>query len=124
MAEVAPRESIMSLTTGTPEKRKTRRDTEMELDALEEESLSCLKWPENAETVEEPGCLWRSESVSDTEKHVEMEDCERGRLHNENEEKPNLKRRQNSLDASVLDGEGSLKKLKISPESQDEQVTA
>ena len=127
MADVSPKESIMSLIATTPEKRQIRKDTKQELDTLEEEeSLSCLKWPENAETVEDTGYLRCLESASSTGKRSDMEitngDSETERLYGQSEEKPNLKRRQNSLDKRIADGEGSFKKLKISGESQDAQT--
>ena len=127
MADVSPKESIMSLITTTPDKRQIRKDTKQELDTLEEEeSLSCLKWPENAESVEDAGCLRCLESVSSMDKKSEMEitnvDCQTERLSGQSEEKPNLKRRQNSLDKRIADGEGSFKKMKISGEPQDEQA--
>lgn len=114
MAEVSPRESIMSLTTTSPEKRKRAKKLEVETDILEEESLSCLKLPE---TVEETEYHWTLQSTDKTEKHEEMEmttgDLKR-HGDSSNDEKPNLKRRQNSLDESIVEGDTSLKKLKIS----------
>ena len=123
MAEVSSTESIMSLTTTTPEKRKRAKKLEKETNILEEESLSCLKLPE---TVEETEYHWTSESTDKTEKHEEMEmtagDLKRHYGDSSNEEKPNLKRRQNSLDESIVEGDTSLKKLKISSESKEEDV--
>lgn len=123
MADVSPRESIMSLTTTSPEKRKRAKKLELETEALEEESLSCLKLPE---TVEETEYHWALESADKTEKHEEMEmttgDLKRHYGDSSNEEKPNLKRRQNSLDESIVEGDASLKKLKISSESKEEDL--
>ena len=124
MAEVAPRESITSLTTTTPEKRKACKKTILEMESLEEEeSLSCLKWPANAVMAKENEYLRCLESASNLAMERITEDCETQRLCNENEEKPNFKRRQNSLDGNIVDGERSLKKLKISSEPQSEKVT-
>ena len=116
----------MSLTTTTPEKRKNRKDRKIEIELLEEESLRCYKWPENVETVEETEYHWSLETVTNTDIQVEMEkdteDLETERQYGENEEKPNLKRRKISLDESIVDGEGSLKKLKIRSGSQDQEI--
>lgn len=113
----------MSLTTTSPEKRKRAKKLELETEALEEESLSCLKLPE---TVEETEYHWALESADKTEKHEEMEmttgDLKRHYGDSSNEEKPNLKRRQNSLDESIVEGDASLKKLKISSESKEEDL--
>ena len=123
MADVSPRESIMSLTTTSPEKRKRAKKLELETEALEEESLSCLKLPE---TVEETEYHWALESADKTEKHEKMEmatgDLKRHYGDSSNEEKPNLKRRPNSLDESIVEGDASLKKLKISSESKEEDL--
>lgn len=132
MAEVSQKESIMSLITATPEKRERnkRKDRKRGMDFLdeEEESMICLKLPENVERVEQTDYLRYLESGSNEDGKSEMEITTEAneKRYGENEEKrPNLKRRQTSvpsLDKSIIEGEGSMKKLRINSEPRDEQA--
>ena len=127
MAEVAPRESIMSLVTETSEQRRVLKRTNIAVEPVIEDSVSCFNCSGNVEIVEDPtegksNTLWCSQPVNNAEKQAQKR---MGRQSDEsNEEKPNLKRRNNSLEESLVEGEGSLKKMKISAELQDGRVTA
>jgi len=111
MAEVAPRESIMSLVTEKSEKRRVLRSARISVEPVMED-FSCRG---NVGTVEgttqgKRNTIWCSQHVNNADRHA-------GRQSEEtNEEKPNLKRRNNSLEESLIEGEGSLKKMKITAE--------
>lgn len=112
MADVAPRESIMSLVTEKSEQRRVLRSARISIEPLMEDSESCFSCSGNMWTVEDTtedkrNARWCSQLVKNAEKHV-------GRQSDKsNEEKLNLKRRTNSLEESLIEGEGSLKKMKI-----------
>ena len=129
MAEVCPKESIMSLITAKPEKRKTRkRAKRVEMGSLEEEeSITCLKLPRNSVEMDEENEYFRcleSSNSQDTKSETEItteEDESAIRAADEGEEKPNLKRRKESLHKGLVDGDRFLKKLKISSNAKDEE---
>ena len=90
-----------------------------------EESFSCLKYSGNDGTVEvtiQGETDWCLELVDNVEKQVERVTSVGRQNGEKNEEKPNLKRRNNSLEESIVEGEGSLKKMKISAEPRDGEV--
>lgn len=111
MADVAPRESIMSLVTGKSEQRRVLRRASISVQPVMGD-YSCSG---NVGTVESTtqgkrNTVWSSQLGNNAEKHA-------GRQSDEsNEEKPNLKRRNNSVEESLIEGEGSLKKMKITAE--------
>lgn len=127
MAEVAPRESIMSLVTETSEQRRVLKSASIAVEPVVEDSVSCFNCTGNVETVEDTtqgkrNTLWCPQLVNSADKQAQKSV---GRQSDEsNEEKPNLKRRNNSLEESLVEGEGSLKKMKITAELQDGRVTA
>lgn len=127
MAEVAPRESIMSLVTETSEQRRVLKSASIAVEPVVEDSVSCFNCTGNVETVEDTtqgkrNTLWGPQLVNSADKQAQKSV---GRQSDEsNEEKPNLKRRNNSLEESLVEGEGSLKKMKITAELQDGRVTA
>lgn len=127
MAEVAPRESIMSLVTETSEQRRVLKSASIAVEPVVEDSVSCFNCTGNVETVEDTtqdkrNTLWCPQLVNSADKQAQKSV---GRQSDEsNEEKPNLKRRNNSLEESLVEGEGSLKKMKITTELQDGRVTA
>lgn len=127
MAEVAPRESIMSLVTETSEQRRVLKSASIAVEPVVEDSVSCFNCTGNVETVEDTtqgkrNTLWCPQLVNSADKQAPKSV---GRQSDEsNEEKPNLKRRNNSLEESLVEGEGSLKKMKITAELQDGRVTA
>ena len=114
MADVAPRESIMSLVTEKSEQRRVLRSAHIYVEPVMEDSVSCFSCSGNvtveATTQDKRNTLWCSQLVNNAEKHA-------GRQSDENiKEKPNLKRRNNSLEESLIEGEGLLKKMKITAE--------
>ena len=122
MAEVCPKESIMSLITEKLLKRKTKkRCAKQEIPSLEEdESMTCLKLPRNSVDIEKEFCILQ-ESSSDTDKKSYMEIAieETAReLFDEKGEKSRLKRRKVSLDKDLVDSDIFSKKLKINSESK------
>ena len=122
MAEVCPKESIMSLITEKIMKRKTRkRCARREIPSLEEdESMTCLKMSRNSVQIEKE-CSILQESSSDTDKKSDMEIAieETAReLFDEKGEKSRLKRRKVSLDKDLVDSDVFSKKLKINSESK------
>lgn len=127
MAELAPRESIMSLVTETSEQRRVLKSASIAVEPVVEDSVSCFNCTGNVETVEDTtqdkrNTLWCPQLVNSADKQAQKSV---GRQSDEsNEEKPNLKRRNNSLEESLVEGEGSLKKMKITAELQDGRVTA
>lgn len=127
MAEVAPRESIMSLVTETSEQRRVLKSASIAVEPVVEDSVCCFNCTGNVETVEDTtqgkrNTLWCPQLVNSADKQAQKSV---GRQSDEsNEEKPNLKRRNNSLEESLVEGEGSLKKMKITAELQDGRVTA
>ena len=112
MAEVAPRESIMSLVTEKSEQRRVLRSARISVEPVMEDSESCFSDSGSVWTVEDTtrgkkNAFWCSQLVKNAEKHV-------GRQSDQsNEQKPNLKRQTSSLEESLIEGEGSLKKMRI-----------
>ena len=130
MAEVCPKESIISLITTKKEKIKTRNHAKrVEMGSLEEEeSITCLRLPQNFVEMDEKNeylqCL-ESSNNQDTKSKTEMtieENESVKRAPDESEaEKPNLKRRKESLHKGLLDCDRSLKNLKICRDAKDEE---
>ena len=119
MAEVAPRESIMSLITEKSEQRRVLKRASIAVEPVTEDSESCFDCSGYVETVEDTkqwkkNTLWCSQLVNNAEKHARKSV---GRQSDDtNEEKPNLKRTNTLLEESLIEGEGSLKKMKITAE--------
>lgn len=119
MAEVAPRESIMSLVTKKSEQKRVLKRASVSVEPAMEDSVSCFDCSGYVETVEDTkrckrNTLWCSQLVNSTEKRARKS---MGRQRDErNEEKPNLKRRTTLLDDSLIEGERSFKKMKITAE--------
>lgn len=119
MAEVAPRESIMSLVTKKSEQKRVLKRASVAVEPVMEDSVSCFDCSGYVETVEDTkqckkNTLWCAQLLNSTEKRARKSV---GRQRDErNEEKPNLKRRSNLLEESLIEGERSLKKMKITAE--------
>ena len=125
MAEVAPKESIMSLITDTFKQRKVVRDSKLAVEFVVEESLICLKCSResmgrNYEDTAQNQRDFCVEHDYNTDKQAERTSSLEGQNVEKEEEKPNLKRRNTSVEESlaIVQGEGLLKKMKISDEPQ------
>lgn len=124
MAEVAPRESIMSLVTEKSEQRRILKGTNITVESVVEDSVSCFNCNGNGETVKETAQskennVWCLEPVDNVDNQAERVASMERQNGEKNEEKPNLKRVNNSLEKRLVEGERSLKRLKISAEPED-----
>lgn len=130
MAEVAPRESIMSLVTEKFEPRRVLKGINITVEPVIEDYSSCFNCSGDGEAVEETtesanATIWCLEPVNSVEKQAERVASMEVQNGEKNEEKPHLKRQNNSLEWNLVEGERSLKKMKISnAEPQDVDLTA
>ena len=121
MAEVAPRESIMSLVIVKSEQRRILKGASSAVEPLIED------YGGNEETDEETSqykrdTVWCFEPANHVKQQAERDASMESQNAEKNEEKPNLKRANNLLEMSLTEGERSLKKMKISGDSRDGDV--